>query len=548
LREGSGGISYEELIEMFGRMEVGEVEPVHRIGEGEGSGRVLRSLAEGRGELKGGSLLAMLLLFSCLFVVAPGAALGESSPILPNDRILCWGRSFTVGVGAGEDGAYPDHLGRLLGREMEYLLSSLAISGDRGVVDKLNEDKYGIVIYQFRWGDYQMGVPWNTTERDLRTMIRSLQESGAVVVIFEAFPVWDVDGQLTALHYMCFTGTSQEMNNPNYVKVSVGNETRIEKYYEMWGETVVSEIAAEEGAYFIPAYETWDCLDLCSGVLSCCDLPFQTNDILSDYGWHPSGATLTHIHGDLIARDGLHLNAMGNGVFAERVARYLVDWGLGEYKESCEEMAQDLPSLYSAAEERMESIEGLGVALDEPRRMFEMAESLEENGYVYTARWILEEKILPQLPDISMVEVIVAMMSEANATIADARQSGVDDGTIESLEGCLGRAETALGELDLDGTEDFLQSILDTPTWQNISTKFPLAQDVIRRLEEAGDRKALVAKADYDRAVKAFGECDHELALSYLEKILIPEAGCNWFAALLLFGLFRWSGCRRLPS
>jgi hypothetical protein len=31
-----------------------------------------------------------------------------------------------------------------------------------------------------------------------------------------------------------------------------------------------------------------------------------------------------------------------------------------------------------------------------------------------------------------------------------------------------------------------------------------------------------MAKADYDRAVKAFGECDHDLARTYLEKIPEP--------------------------
>jgi hypothetical protein len=229
---------------------------------------------------------------------------------------------------------------------------------------------------------------------------------------------------------------------------------------------------------------------------------------------------------------------MGYGVVAERFARYLVDWGLGDYAKSYDEMTQEFPSLHSAAEERMESIEEFGIAVKESRGMFEIAESLEENGYIYTANWILEEKIVNGLPDPSRVGDIVAMMSEANDALDDIRKS-MDDMAIAGLECCLDSAETALDELDLNGSEAFLERILDTTTWQNISSKFVEAQVIIKELEEAGERQAFMAKGNYDRAVKAFGECDHELTVDYLEKILIiPESVCTcvatlWFSSLL---------------
>jgi len=493
-----------------------------------------------------GFLLAVLFALSgCMFILAPDTEAGsvESSPTLQNQRIMCWGGSTTLGVGAKPGGTYADHLGRLLGREVDYLLGDTE-SVDLGRIEMFSEDRYGIFIYQFRFEDF--GCSWGMRIRGMGQIIRNLQETGAVVVAFETMPIWNVSGQPTALHYLCYTGTRHEKNNPKIVKVNVGNETRIRKYYEMWGETVTSEIAAEEGAYFIPAYEDWDCLDLCSGVFSCCDLPFQTHDILgnSSYLYQLYGSKLTHIHPELMGALHHH-NAMGYGVLAERIARYLVDWGLGEYVMSYEEMAKDLPSLYSAAEERMESIEGFGFALDEPRRMFEIAESLEESGYVYTARWILEERIVNGLPEPSRLEDISAMVSEANATIAEAKRSGVDEGTIAGLETCLGSAETALNDLDLNGTEAFLERIMDAPKWQNISSMFVKAQETISELEEAGDRNAFIMKADYSRAVKAFGECDHELAVFYLKKI--PEAVCACVFALWLLGLFRRSMYRRLP-
>lgn len=489
----------------------------------------------------------VLSAFCGLLIVAsePGIGLGEANLTLQNQKIMCWGRSFTISGGGVEGGAYPDHLGRVLGRETERLLTGQTIGSSLGVVGDFN-DEYGIIIYQFSFMDFRSGVPWDTTERHLRNMIRDLEGTGAVVVIFEAFPVWEVEGELTALHYLCFTGTSEELRNPDFMKVTVGNETRIEKYYEMWGETLVSEIAMDEGAYFIPAYETWDCLDLCSGMFSCCDLPFQTKDIDPGYSWHPSSASLTHIHDELDRGDHLHLNAVGNGVFAERVARYMVDWGLGEYAMSYEDMAQDLSSLYSVAEETMEFIEDMGIALHEPRKRYEIAKSLEENGYVYTARWVLEERLMPGLPDPVRLEDTLTMLSDANATIASVRKAGMDNQTITGLLGCLDSAESALYELDLNSTEMYLQQILNTTNWQNISTMFARAQEDIKALEEAGDRRAFVAKGDYDRAVKAFDECDHEIAIFYLEKI--PEAVYVCVFALLVLGLFGCPGCRRFPT
>jgi hypothetical protein len=484
------------------------------------------------------SIFGIFVVLLSTSVSVCGGEGGIGSPemdiTLQNQRIMCWGRSFTTRPGAEKGATYPDHLGRLLNREVGQRLSDLAIRGDFGVTSKFDEDKYGIIIYQFRNGDFKSDVPWITTEGDLRNIIHRLQETGAVVAIFDSFPVWEVDGNLTALHYLCYTGTSQEMNNQDFERVSAGNETRIKKYYEMWGETLVSEIADEEGAYFIPAYETWDCLDLCGGTGACCDLPYQTHDAPGgSYSWHPGGASLTHIHPDLLARDGLHLNGMGDGVFAERIARYLVDWGLGEYAVSYEEMAQNLPSLYSEVETNMVFIEGEGFSLEEHRKMFEIAKFLGQNGYTYTAKWIMEEKLLPSIPNSTRWEEIVGMVTQANTTIKDAGKAGVDERIVEGLQGCISSAMTSLDELDLNETVAFLQSILDTQTWHNISSMFPVAEEIIKELEDAGDRKALKAKADYDRAKKAFEECDHELAQDYLKMILvIPEP---FFACVLTF-------------
>jgi hypothetical protein len=474
-------------------------------------------------------LLALLSASAFAFSGEVGTVSLDTNSTLQNQRIFCWGGSTTDGSGAEKGERYPDHLGRLLGREVNYALGDTE-AADLGAIGMFDEDRdpYGIIIYQFRFEEFE--YPWGKRLGNIGSIIRNLQETGAVVVAFETQPIWNLSGQPTALDYLCYTGTSKEKYNPDIVKVNVGNETRIKKYYEMWGETIVSEIAAEEGAYFIPAYEDWDCLDLCTGTLACCDLPYQTHDLFSaygmnnTYGWHPDGASLTHIHPDLMGAIHHH-NAMGYGVLAERIARYMVGWGLGEYAASYEEMARELPSLYSSAEARMDFIEEMSLStIDEYRKMYEIAKSLEGSGYIYTARWILREKILRLLPDLLRLEDTLTILSDAKTTLADAEKAGVEDRTINGLRGCLVSAENAIYELDLNSTEMYLQQILNTTNWQYISTMFPQALEVVEALGEAGDRRAFKAKADYDRAVKAFGECDHGVAQTYLEMIrAIPE-------------------------
>ena len=107
---------------------------------------------------------------------------------------------------------------------------------------------------------------------------------------------------------------------------------------------------------------------------------------------------------------------------------------------------------------------------------------------------------------------------------------------LQSIQGSKVSALQRLGQLGAR----YLEQVLNTTNWQEISTMFPQAQKVVEELEEAGDRKAFLAKGDYDRAETAFQECDHDLARTYLEKVLaIPEPVITCVLTLSLLSLVR---------
>ena len=279
---------------------------------------------------------------------APG---GIGSQALQNQKIYCWGRSIDGGVGADTGEGYPDHLGRILGREVHHSVvgSTYEHNMRPGKSNEtleatryFEEHRYGIIIMRMAYDGGSSGIPWDATEDNLRRIIRKLQDTGAVVVFFESGPLWDLDGQLTTHHDECLTGTSHEMTHPYIVCDCIDNATQTAKYNEWWGETVFSRIAREEGAYFL-SDALLDCLDETEG--NC--------------------PRITNLHPDLECQDDLHPNNMGYGVLAERVAEHLVDWGLAEYPESYEEMSVELASLMSSTEAKLEMLEGGGLDISD---------------------------------------------------------------------------------------------------------------------------------------------------------------------------------------
>jgi hypothetical protein len=318
---------------------------------------------------------------------------------------------------------------------------------------------FGVIIYQ-ESGDFGPDESWNVTESNVRNTIRGLKETGAVVVVFESFPVWDLDGQLTTPDYL-FHGYEYEhpeIVTDSIVCVSGGNETRFKKYYEAWGDTVLSRIAEEEGAFFLPIYEMMDCLDLCVGELACCDQCKARENVNPQYNTriHPRLMALHQSTGYLH-----HNNGDGYGVFAERFARYLVDWGLAEYVVDIDKISRDLPVNLSLADDYIRDLEGKGHTVqDEIKDELEIAKFLHVNGYHYTPNWILNRKVL------SRVGLVVEYWDEVQNMFAQASRC------IETLEqeektrdvtmskAFYSKAEKSWAENDYDSTQSMLSNII----------------------------------------------------------------------------------------
>ena len=154
-------------------------------------------------------LLALLSASAFAFSGEVGTVSLGSNSTLQNQRIFCWGGSTTDGSGAEKGERYPDHLGRLLGREVNYALGDTE-AADLGAIGIFDGDPYGIVIYQFRFESFE--YPWDKRLGNIGSIIRELQETGAVVVAFETQPIWNLSGQPTALDYLCYTGSDQELS------------------------------------------------------------------------------------------------------------------------------------------------------------------------------------------------------------------------------------------------------------------------------------------------------------------------------------------------
>jgi hypothetical protein len=360
---------------------------------------------------------------------------------LQNQKIFCWGRSYAMGVGVESSyETYPDHLGRLLGREVDHsLLSWMGFMNSNRAVDDVSyfdENKYGIVIMRTRFDG--TGVTWDVTENNLRSLVRRLKDTGAVVVMLETAPLWDLDGQLTSTADRCYVGTSAEMGvcGTYIICTSVDGETQTEKYYELWGDTVFKKMAEEEGAFFIPE-SVFDCIE--EGEDTC--PPF------------------TNIHTDLMSGEGAHPNDMGYGVLAERVAEYLVDWGLAEYAESYEEMSESLSTMMSATEAHFIAVEERGVNATELRDDFEydLVQYLAEKGFTYTAKRFCNKLFTRLDGALTGWAEMSELFDNASMHIDAAAQAGMDTA---SMQNDYRYAEIAWNKLDSGVTRWWLDRIL----------------------------------------------------------------------------------------
>ena len=100
-------------------------------------------------------------------------------------NVIAFGDSLTAGYGAGDGEDWPSRLSAATGVE----IINAGVSGDttdaalaRIESDVLQEDPR-IVIVGLGGNDYLRGVPIDQTEANLRTIVRRIHDSGAMVVL-----------------------------------------------------------------------------------------------------------------------------------------------------------------------------------------------------------------------------------------------------------------------------------------------------------------------------------------------------------------------------
>ncbi|WP_243648322.1 arylesterase [Acidipila rosea] len=103
--------------------------------------------------------------------------------------VACFGDSLTAGYGAAPGHSYPDYLQQALNaRHLRYRVVNLGISGNttKDGVERL-KDVTGlhpaVVIVEFGGNDGLRGLPLADTQRNLDTIVSTLQRSGAKVLL-----------------------------------------------------------------------------------------------------------------------------------------------------------------------------------------------------------------------------------------------------------------------------------------------------------------------------------------------------------------------------
>lgn len=119
------------------------------------------------------------------FLLWPSSLSGVRNLDTSGTSIIAFGDSLTAGYGGGPGGDYPTKLSATTG----IPIINAGVSGDttesalaRIEEDVLSQDP-GIVIVGLGGNDYLRRVPIATTEENLRTIIRRIQERGAAVVL-----------------------------------------------------------------------------------------------------------------------------------------------------------------------------------------------------------------------------------------------------------------------------------------------------------------------------------------------------------------------------
>lgn len=116
---------------------------------------------------------------------APAPAAAED----PRPKIAAFGDSLSAGFGADPGKSYPDYLQKLIDSDhLGYRVVNHGVSGDTTAdgVERLPEVVAGkpkVVVLELGGNDGLRGLPVASTRANLETMVSTLQQAGATVVL-----------------------------------------------------------------------------------------------------------------------------------------------------------------------------------------------------------------------------------------------------------------------------------------------------------------------------------------------------------------------------
>jgi hypothetical protein len=164
--------------------------------------------------------------------------------------------------------------------------------------------------------------------------------------------------------------------------------------------------------------------------------------------------------------DPIHPSGEGYCVMAERTARVLLDSGLVESAQTCEDLSPHISTVFSQAQGIIDAAEAIGAYTQPFRDGYDLAEYIRDMDFCYTANWSLNRRVIDPLESFMTVwggvgnleEYFSEMFETVNASIQDVYEMGLDrEAMLMGVD--YSRAEKAWNENDYDTAKFYLDKV-----------------------------------------------------------------------------------------
>lgn len=129
--------------------------------------------------------LGIILLGIMVYILMGGPGYDITNSNTSGETILCFGDSLTFGTGAEKGMSYPEQLSRMIGRPV--INAGIPGNTTRTALDRLSEDvlskRPDIVLITLGGNDLKNGISKEEAFANLETIVRAIQEQGAMVVL-----------------------------------------------------------------------------------------------------------------------------------------------------------------------------------------------------------------------------------------------------------------------------------------------------------------------------------------------------------------------------